>query len=125
MKTLTPHEKEQRLARRQKRLRKKAAGLVEPTRREKLNKAIEALFKLGVPRKEVEDLVSASRPIFCNDSGVTWFQYEQILDRHYAPSENIPICEECDVEMERYEEAADTGKGGFRCPECGWSQDDE
>jgi predicted RNA-binding Zn-ribbon protein involved in translation (DUF1610 family) len=36
-----------------------------------------------------------------------------------------PICEECDEEMYRYEGALDTGKGGYQCPECGWSMDDE
>jgi len=41
-----------------------------------------------------------------------------------AISTKVPICEECGVEMERYEDAADTGKGGYACPDCGWSQDD-
>lgn len=36
-----------------------------------------------------------------------------------------PRCGECEMELERYEEAADTGKGGWRCPGCGWSWDDE
>ena len=45
------------------------------------------------------------------------------LKKKYAP-EPTPMCEECDEEMERYYEAADTGKDGWRCPSCGWSQDD-
>lgn len=35
-----------------------------------------------------------------------------------------PECEECDVEMYRYEDSLDTGKGGYQCPDCGWSMDD-
>lgn len=37
---------------------------------------------------------------------------------------NIPICEECNVEMDRYEDSPDTNKGGYACPGCGWSDDD-
>lgn len=36
-----------------------------------------------------------------------------------------PKCDEDGAEMERYERALDTGKDGWRCPECGWSMDDE
>jgi ribosomal protein L37AE/L43A len=35
-----------------------------------------------------------------------------------------PMCEECDEELERYEESPDTGMGGWRCPLCAWSWDD-
>lgn len=35
-----------------------------------------------------------------------------------------PNCEECDTEMDRYEDAADTGAGGWACSDCGWSMDD-
>ena len=40
------------------------------------------------------------------------------------PPAKPPICEECDEEMHRYEEALDTGKGGYSCDLCGWSMDD-
>ena len=36
----------------------------------------------------------------------------------------VPVCEECDEEMYRYEDSPDTNKGGYYCPKCGWSQDD-
>ena len=37
----------------------------------------------------------------------------------------VPVCEQCDEEMYRYEDSPDTNKGGYYCPGCGWSQDDE
>lgn len=37
--------------------------------------------------------------------------------------DNAPICTDCGVEMERYYEALDTGKDGYQCPNCGWSED--
>jgi tRNA(Ile2) C34 agmatinyltransferase TiaS len=36
-----------------------------------------------------------------------------------------PMCQECDEEMYRYEDALDTGKGGYQCPTCSWSMDDD
>lgn len=38
--------------------------------------------------------------------------------------QGTPVCEQCDVEMERYADAPDTGRAGWGCPECGWSEDD-
>jgi len=35
-----------------------------------------------------------------------------------------PECEECDVELYRYENSPDTGKSGWACPDCGFSWDD-
>lgn len=40
-------------------------------------------------------------------------------------SSEPPICEECDEPMNRYSNALDTGKDGWQCGLCGWSQDDE
>ncbi len=39
--------------------------------------------------------------------------------------DNAPTCEECNEKMNRYEDALDTGKGGWSCDLCGWSEDDQ
>lgn len=44
---------------------------------------------------------------------------------HTVPDVKVPICEECDEEMHRYGPALDTGKMGWSCDQCGWSQDDD
>ena len=36
----------------------------------------------------------------------------------------VPICEQCDEEMNLYEDSPDTHRGGWYCDSCGWSQDD-
>jgi hypothetical protein len=36
-----------------------------------------------------------------------------------------PICEECDTEMHRYWGAPDTGRNGWACCRCGWTEDDD
>jgi hypothetical protein len=36
-----------------------------------------------------------------------------------------PVCEECDREMNRYWSAPDTGRNGWRCDRCGWTDDDD
>lgn len=35
-----------------------------------------------------------------------------------------PKCEKCNMEMSRYEDAPDTGRGGWSCDYCGRSMDD-
>jgi tRNA(Ile2) C34 agmatinyltransferase TiaS len=45
--------------------------------------------------------------------------------RKPPPDGTPPKCTDCGVEMERYENALDTGRDGWRCPECGWSEDDD
>jgi tRNA(Ile2) C34 agmatinyltransferase TiaS len=78
-----------------------------------------------VTREELEAYTLAVLPVYRNDSGVTTYDFDKILNRLYHPSSTPPICEECNEEMDRYEDSADTGKGGYQCSLCGWSQDDE
>lgn len=40
-----------------------------------------------------------------------------------VPPAPAPICEECDEEMHRHTDP-NTGKGGWGCDTCGWSEDD-
>ncbi len=122
---MTEHEKQQKEFRRLKRERRKALGLIPPTRKENLETALKAVaWDFGVPRKQVEALIDAARHVFRNDSGVTHHDLEELLDLVYRTPTVPPTCEECDMEMERYEDSPDTGKGGYACPGCGWSQDD-
>jgi hypothetical protein len=46
------------------------------------------------------------------------------IQKNLRTPDNPPICEEDNVEMEPYSDAADTGKSGWACPECGWSFDE-
>lgn len=41
-----------------------------------------------------------------------------------ARLEDPPKCTDCGCEMGRYGNSLDTGKDGWACPECGWSEDD-
>lgn len=121
---MTDHRRQQIEFRRKKRERKKALGLIPPTRKEKLDEAIKVLVCRGVPRKELEDFASAVRYIWTNDSGVTYHDYEAMLDRYYFKTAPPPICEECNEEMHRYTDP-NSGKDGYSCDLCGWSQDDD
>lgn len=49
----------------------------------------------------------------------------EVPDMPDAKQGKPPLCDECDCEMTRYEQALDTGKDGWYCEECGWSYDDD
>ena len=36
-----------------------------------------------------------------------------------------PVCDECNVPLNRYGPAIDTGRMGWSCDLCGWSWDDD
>ena len=82
--------------------------------------------KLGEPNTM---LVQLTLP---DGKKVTWQAPVKLIDKirrvstSVSPPEPLPpICEECDVEMERGGPSLDTGREYWHCPECGWSWDIE
>jgi hypothetical protein len=124
---MTKYEEEKLRGRRnriKKTLRKKKMGLIPPTKDERLEAALKPLAEAGATREQLNEAVWASVNAFRQGVAISTVTYERILDRLTSPKSLPPMCEECDMEMERYYEASDTGRDGWACPGCGWSQDE-
>lgn len=70
--------------------------------------------------------ISTGRIVMTADNRIWDATLDYELNRLNNPKNPLPVmCEECDCEMYRYEDSLDTNSGGFQCPSCGWSFDDD
>lgn len=75
----TTHEERDASFKEAKRLRRKAAGKIPPTRAELLYAAMIPAFKAGMTIDQVRELVVQSMYTFCQGVAIPWEDFEKML----------------------------------------------